>query len=91
LTYVLISNSTGLLQVPQQENLQTQEYDAEVSLLQTSDKVNKSDIVTETNVKAPENINDRKQPATSFPTSTLYPRKGHCCVTYWILYVNGKP
>jgi len=54
----LISNSTGLFQVPQQENLQMQEYDAAVSLVQTSDKVNKSDIVTETNVKAPENVND---------------------------------
>jgi len=71
----LISNSTGLFQVPQQENLQTQEYDAEVSLVQTSDKVNKSDIVTETNVKAPENVNDRKQPATSLPTSTPCPKK----------------
>ena len=61
----MISNSTGLFQVPQQENLQMQEYDAAVSLVQTSDKVNKSDIVTETNVKAPENVNDWKQPATS--------------------------
>lgn len=75
MTYVLISNSTGLFQVPQQENLQTQEYDAEVDLVQTGDKVNKSDIVTETNVKAPENINDRKQPATSLPTSTPCPKK----------------
>jgi hypothetical protein len=54
LTYVLISNSTGLCQVPQEENLQMQEYDAEVDLVQTGDKVNKSDIVTKTNVKAPE-------------------------------------
>jgi len=75
LTYVLLSNSTGLFQVTQQENLQTQEYDAEVSLVQTSDKVNKSDIVTETNVKAPENVNDRKQPATSLPTSKSCPNK----------------
>jgi len=50
-----------------------QEYDAEVD--QTSDKVNKSDIVTETNVKAPENVNDRKQHATSLPTSTPCPKK----------------
>jgi len=71
----LISNSTGLFQIPQPENLQTQEYDAEVSLVQTSDKVNKSDIVTETNVKAPENVNDRKQPATSLPTSKSCPNK----------------
>jgi hypothetical protein len=41
----LISNSTGVFQVPQQENLQTQEYDAEVDLVQTGDKVNKYDIV----------------------------------------------
>jgi hypothetical protein len=75
LTYVLISNSTGLFQVPQLENLQAQEYDAEVDFVQTSDKVNKSDIVTETNVKAPENVNDQKQPATSLPTSTPCPKK----------------
>ena len=75
MTCVLISNSTGLFQVPQQENLQMQEYDAEVDLVQTGDKVSKSDIVTETNVKAPENINDRKQPATSLPTSTPCPKK----------------
>jgi hypothetical protein len=66
----LINNSTRLFQVPQQENLQMQEYDAEVNLVQTGDKVNKSDIVTETNIKAPENVNDIKQPATSLPTST---------------------
>ena len=71
----MISNSTGLFQVPQQENLQTQEYDAEVSLVQTSDKVNKSDIVTETNVKAPKNVNELKQPATSLPTSAPCPKK----------------
>jgi hypothetical protein len=29
----------------------------------------------ETNVKAPENINDIKQPATSLPTSTPCPKK----------------
>jgi hypothetical protein len=75
LTYVLVSNCTGLFQVPQQENLQTQEYDAEVDLVQTGDKVNKADIVTETNVIAPENVNDRKQPATSLPTSTPCPKK----------------
>jgi hypothetical protein len=75
LTYVLISNSTGLFQVPQQENLQMQEYDAEVDLVQTGEKVSKSDIVTETNVKAPENVNDRKQPVTSLPTSTPCPKK----------------
>jgi hypothetical protein len=28
----------------------------------------------ETNVKAPENVNDRKQPATSLPTSTPCPK-----------------
>jgi uncharacterized protein (DUF3084 family) len=74
LTYVLISNSTGLFQVPQLENLQMQEYDAEVGLVQTGDKVNKSDIVTKTNVKAPENVNDRK-PATSLSTSPQCPKK----------------
>jgi hypothetical protein len=58
LTYVLISNSTGLFQVPQQENLQMQENDAEVDLVQIGDRVNKSDILMETNVKAPQNIND---------------------------------
>jgi hypothetical protein len=67
LTYILISNFTGLFQVPQQKNLQTQEYDAEVNLLLTG--VNKFDIATETNVRAPENVNDRKKPATSLPTS----------------------
>jgi len=66
----MINNSTGLFQVPQKGNLQTQKYDAEVSLFQTSDKVNKSDIVMETNVKAPGNVNDIKHPATSLPTST---------------------
>jgi hypothetical protein len=71
----LISNSTGLFQVPQQEDIQTQEYDAEVDLVQTSDKVNKCDIVMETKVKAPENVNDAKQPATSLPTSTPCPKK----------------
>ena len=75
MTYVLISNSAGLFQVPQQENLQTQEYVAEIDLVQTGDRVNKSDIVTETVVKAPENVNDRKQPATSLPTSTRCPKK----------------
>lgn len=57
------------------ENLQTQKNDAEVDLVQTGDKVNKSDIVTETNVKAPENVNDQKQPATSLPTLTPCPKK----------------
>ena len=71
----MINNSTGLFQVPQQENLQTQEYDTEVNVVQTGDKVNKSDVVTETNVKAPENVNDIKQPATSLPTSTPCPKK----------------
>ena len=52
-----------------------QEYDAEVDLVQTSDKFNKSEIVTETSVKAPENVNGIKQPATSLPTSTPYPKK----------------
>jgi len=70
----LINNSTGLFQVPQQENLQMQEYDAEVDLVQTSEKVNKSDIVMETKVKAPENV-DNKQPATCLPTSTPCPKK----------------
>jgi len=69
----LINNSTDLFQVPRQENLQTLEYDAEVDLVQTSDKVNKSDIVTETKVKAPEKVNDIKQPTTSLPTSTPCP------------------
>jgi hypothetical protein len=46
LACILINNSTDLFQLPQQENLQTLEYDAEVDLVQTSDKVNKSDIVT---------------------------------------------
>ena len=64
----MISNSIGLFQVPQQENLQTQEYDDEVDLVQTGNKVNKSDIVPETNVKAPDNVNYIKQPATSLPT-----------------------
>ena len=73
MTCVLINNSTGLFQVPQ-ENLQTQEYDAEVDLVQTSEKVNKSDIVMETKVKAPENV-DNKQPATCLPTSTPCPKK----------------
>jgi hypothetical protein len=71
----LISNSTGLFQVPQQENLQTQGNDAEVDLVQIGDKVNKSDIVMETNVKAPQNADDQKQPATSLPTSTPCPKK----------------
>ena len=71
----MISNSTGIFQVPQQENLQTQECDAEVHLVQTGDKVNKSDIVTETNVKDPENVNDWKQPATSLPTLTQRPKE----------------
>jgi hypothetical protein len=71
----LIGNSTDLFQFPQQENLQTQQYDAEVDLVQTGDKVNKSVIVTETIVKAPENVHDRKQPATSLPTSTPWPKK----------------
>jgi hypothetical protein len=51
------------------------ECDAEIDLVQTGDKVNKSAIVTETNVKAPENVNDRKQPATSLLTSTPCPKK----------------
>ena len=71
----MINNSTGLFQVPQQENLRMQESDAEVELVQTGDKVNKSDIVKETNVKATENINDIKQPATSLPTSASCPKK----------------
>jgi hypothetical protein len=75
LTYILISNSTGLFQIPQQENLQTRENDAEVDLVRTGDKVNKSDIVMETNVKAPENVNDRKQPAASLATSTPCPKR----------------
>jgi hypothetical protein len=75
LTYVLISNSTGLFQVPQQENLQTQDNDAEIDLVQIGDKVNKCDIVTETNVKALQNVDDQKQPATSLPTSTPCPKK----------------
>jgi len=75
LTYVLINNSTGLFQISQQEALQQQEYDAEVDLVQTGDKVNKSNTVTETNVKAPENVNDIKQPATSLPTSSPCPKK----------------
>jgi len=54
LACVLINNSTDLFQVPQQENQQTLEYDAEVDLVQTSD------IVTETKVKASENIDDKK-------------------------------
>jgi hypothetical protein len=68
LTYILISNFTGLFQVPQHKNLQTQEYDAEVNLLLA--RVNKSDIVLETNVKVQENVNDLKQPVISLPNST---------------------
>ena len=71
----MINNSNSLFQVPQLENLQMQEYDAEVNLVQTGDKVNKSDIVTETNIKAPENVNDVKQRETSLPTSTPYAKK----------------
>ena len=71
----MINNSTGLFQVPQQENLQTQEYDAEVDLVQTGNKVNISDCVPETNVKAPGNVNDIKQPATSLSTSTPCPKE----------------
>ena len=71
----MISNSIGLFQVPQQENLQTQEYDDEVDLVQTGNKVNKSDIVPETNVKAPDNVNYIKQPATGLPTSAPCPKK----------------
>ena len=52
-----------------------QEYDAEANLVQTGDKVNKSDTVTETNVKASENVNDIKQPETSLRTSTPCPKK----------------
>ena len=37
-------------------------------------RVNKSDM-TETNVNATENVNDRKQPATSLPTSSPCPKK----------------
>ena len=71
----MINNSTGLFQIPQQENLQTQEYDAEVDLAQTSDKVNKPDVMTETKIKATENVNDIKQPVTSLSTSTPCPKK----------------
>jgi hypothetical protein len=69
LACVLINNSTDLFQVLQQENLQTLEHDAEVHLGQTSD------IVTETKVKAPENVDGKKQPTTSLPTSTPCPKK----------------
>jgi len=75
LACILINNSTDLFQVPQQENLLTLECDAEVDLVQTSDKVNKADIVMEIKIKAPENVNDIKQPTTSLPTSTPCPKK----------------
>jgi len=65
----LINNSTDLFQVPQQENLQPLEYNAEVDLVQTSDTV------METKVKVPENVDDKKQPTTSLPTSTPCPNK----------------
>jgi hypothetical protein len=72
LACVLINN---LFQVPQQENIQRMEYDAEVHLVQTSDKVNESDNVTEKKVKAPENVNDIQQRTTSLPSSTPCPKK----------------
>jgi len=86
---VLINNSTDLFQVPQQENLQTLEYDAEVDLVQTSDKVNKSDIVTETKVKAPEKVNDIKNlKLVCLLQFHALRRKGNYCARYRILYVN---
>jgi hypothetical protein len=85
----LINISAELFQVPQQENLQMLECDAEVDLVQTSDKVNKSDILTETKVKAPEKVNDIKQPTTSCLLQLhALRRKGNYCARYQILYVN---